>query len=219
MGKTVGQSARELGGAAIEGVSTVTMMAAAGVGGWIGYDAAPDTWDGWQAVVAGLGGVAIARAVEELAEPVMRPLRRLTAHRHTSPATPHSTVEAGDPIPPMSVRDAIDQVAQAACADAASRAAFDASRIDRGSVLLTTPDRWQGHPDGTATCHLAPGAMLHYWRDPEDNSHYPRSTYTFVHSAADAPIEVTAMRQLRELLEAHANQETADDHDDVLQTA
>ncbi|MGK3110585.1 hypothetical protein [Streptomyces sp. WAC05858] len=222
MAKTVRQIARELGSAAVESISTVTTLAAAGIGGWIGYDAAPDTWDGWQAVVAGIGGIAMALAADELVEPVMRPLRRLTNPHSTNLTTPPTssgaTSDGGDRTPPMSVRDGIDRVAEAACADAASHAAIDACRIDRGAVLLTERDRWQGYSDGTASFYLAPGAHLHYWRDTKDSDHYPRAEYTFVNSADDTPIEVTAMRQLRELLETHANHENADTCDGALQT-
>jgi hypothetical protein len=152
------------------------------------------------------------RAVEN---PLVRPLRRLTSDTASRPASYTGIGDTDDPDDaetalPDSPEDAVARVAEAACADAASHAAADSYRIDHGRVLLYKADRWQGFEDGTARFYLAPGAQLRYWRDTKDGGAYPRVEYTFVSSDADDPIEITSMRQLRELLEVHANPESAD---------
>ncbi|MFJ1588367.1 hypothetical protein ACIOC1_34215 [Streptomyces sp. NPDC088197] len=209
--------ARAIGASLTElGINALTWIGA-GVGGYIGFGAAPDSWaTGWKAALAGIGALAFAVGFEDLLDDVVAPLRRLadtrpTGSRYsTEPATAAATAHEG-----------LIQLREAACADAASRAAADAYRVDRGQVLLTDVDRWQGYPDGTASFHLAPGAYLRYWRDSNADGITPGMVFTFVTGEADNPVPVTDVQQLQRLMADYADRATnsEDDTDTALKAA
>lgn len=174
------------------------LLAAAGAGGYIGFADAPHTWPtAVRAAVAGIAGVAFAWGLADFLASLRRHLRQVTDARAASDA------------PPASLADGISRLEEATAADAAQRAADDAFQIDRGQMLLTDGDRWQGYRDGTATFFLAPGAHLRYWWDTAAGENTPGMVFTVITSDVDAPVRVTDMRQLRRLLEGYATR-TAD---------
>ncbi|WP_031522610.1 hypothetical protein [Streptomyces sp. NRRL F-5123] len=202
--------ARAIGDSLTEiGINSL-MWAGAGTGGYIGFDAAPDSWGtGWKAALAGLAAVAFAVGLEDLTDDIVAPLRRLTDTR------PLVTRYGTEPVkPPASTHEGLTRLREAACADSAHRAASDAYRIDRGQVLLTDGDRWQGYPDGTAAILLVPGAYLRYWRDSKTDGTTPSTAFTFVTGEADNPVHVTDLWQLRQLTADYAAR-TADGENDT----
>lgn len=201
--------ARAIGASFTElGISSL-MWAGAGLGGYIGFDAAPDSWAaGWKAAIAGIAAVAFAVGFEDLLDDVVAPLRRLTDTR--PPATRYGT----EPVaPPASTHEGLTRLREAACADSAHRAASDAYRIDHGQVLLTDGNRWQGYPDGTAAILLAPGAYLRYWRDSKTDGTTPAAVFTFITGEADHPVRVTDVQQLQHLMADYAARTAGGEND------
>ena len=82
--------------------------------------------------------------------------------------------------------------------DAAERAATHAWVLDQGDDFLRASARWRGYPDGTATFYLAPGAVLHYRSTPADYG--TDKEFTLLTSDADAPVRVTTLLQLHQVL-------------------
>jgi hypothetical protein len=197
--RAVGASLTELG------ISSLTWVGA-GLGGYIGFGIAPDSWaTGWKAALAGIAAIVFAVGFEDLLEDVVAPLRRLTDTR------PPATRYGKEPVsPPASAHEGLIRLRQAACADSAHRAASDAYQIDRGQVLLTDGNRWQGYPDGTAAILLAPGAYLRYWRDSkaDGTTITPAAVFTFITGEADNPVRVTDVKQLQRLMADYAARTT-----------
>ncbi|WP_037904994.1 hypothetical protein [Actinacidiphila yeochonensis] len=199
--------ARAIGASLTElGINALTWIGA-GVGGYIGFGAAPGSWaTGWKAALAGIGALAFAVGFEDLLDDVVAPLRRLT---DTRPAGSRYSTAPELADAPATAHEGLTRLREAACADSASRAASDSYRIDRGQVLLTEAGRWQGYPDGTASFQLAPGAYLRYWRDSKSDGTTPGVVFTFVTGEADKPVHVTDVQQLQGLLADYAGRTLA----------
>ncbi|MGW5353417.1 hypothetical protein ACWERV_23260 [Streptomyces sp. NPDC004031] len=187
--------ARGLGASLTELALTSITAASAGLGGYIGFAAAPDSWaTGRRAAVAGIAAVTFAVGLEDLLDDVVTPLRRLTS---THPTARYGTESVA---PPATAYEGLARLRETACADSAHRAALDAYRIDHGRVLLTDGTRWQGYPDGTAVFYLAPGAYLRCWRDSKTDSATPSVVFTFITGRSDNPVGVTDIQQLQGLM-------------------
>jgi hypothetical protein len=203
--------ARYASGRITASLNALIVTASSAAGGYIGAAAAPPSWTPLWPAAAGVGGLALALLGEQLARPLLWPHRPHLAHPLPLPAPDTGHVEEEEPTWPP--QDILATVRQAACADAASRAAASSWQIDYAQTLLDDPDRWCGFEDGTAVCHLAPGARLRY--HPADDS----PEYTFERSTADTPTTVTSMSHLRELLANHLHELTDGTRQHDLQTA
>ncbi len=189
--------ARAFGASLTElGINSLT-WAAAGLGGCVGFGVLPGSWPTYgRAAAAGVLTMVFAVGVEDLLEDVIAPLRVMAGPRPRGPR------RGGEPAgAPATVQEGVARVQKVVCANAATRAADDAFRLDRGQVLFTDSSRWQGYPDGTATFLLAPGAYLRYWRDSKGDGRTPKVVFTFVTAASPEPVRVTDTRQLQRLVE------------------
>ncbi|MCC9708204.1 hypothetical protein E4N62_24865 [Streptomyces sp. MNU76] len=216
MGKTM----RTTAAIALAGFENVVMLAAAGTGGVLGYnapalltDAGVDGWPGsttstWAAFSAGLIAIAFAFGVSELLDSFMSPLRALT-RTSTSPAYGLGTQETDEDLP-TDAEDLIDRLTEAARAGGAHDAAMYSGRVDPAGNLLHKAKLWVGIDGTSALFPLTDGAYVHY-RKNEDGK-FATHEYAFVVTGAeDEPVPVTSMDQVRDLLERHLNHEVKDE--------
>lgn len=144
-----------LAAAATSGVSMLIAAAGGVTGALVGFDLSPETWSGdIRVAIAGIAGITVGSAFDDLSEPVLTSLRRRLG-LHTGRPTNAAAA-------PSSLAESVDLAATAVKDDAAVRAASAAWHIDHSCGFLDDESRWQGHEDGTATYYLAPGALLHY---------------------------------------------------------
>ncbi|MET9402098.1 hypothetical protein [Kitasatospora sp. NPDC002965] len=123
---------------------------------------------------------------------------------------------ARHPAPTAAV-PSLAQLAQDSTANLAARAAGGAIHLDHGSGCLTRPQNWQGQPDGTATCELAPGAYLLYQPSGTDSGlaeYAGRPRYYELVADGEYRVVVTTVTQLADLLQRHADGRPLDGSDE-----
>ena len=202
----------------LAGFENVVMLAAAGFGGVLGYNApglltaaGVDGWPGtttstWAAFDAGLIAIAFAFGVSELLDSFVSPLRALT-RTSTSPAYGLGA-QATDGDLPIDAEDLIDRLTEAARAGGAHEAAMYSGKIDPAGTLLHEAKLWVGIDGTSAQFPLIEGAYLHYRKDQDGR--FAAHEYTFVVPDIE-PVPVTSMGQVRDLLEQHLNREVKDE--------
>ncbi|MEV8099452.1 hypothetical protein [Kitasatospora sp. NPDC085879] len=167
-----------------DSAATVTAAAAAGLTTYRALHGRPAETRTTLALAA---GTLAAVLTDHHVYKALAPLRRRLGAEH------HSPVREPAPAPTP------EQLAADLCADAAQRAAYGASRLDYGGGALTKADNWTGHPDGTATCAITPGAHLLSIPGPADQGGHGRRTYLLVQEGVQ-PIEVDSIGELVGLL-------------------
>ncbi len=195
---TARQTAGHIGGALVDGASMASALASGAAGLLLGYRLLPaDRPHTVRLATAGAIAVVAAIVGDGFAEAALAPLRRRATNAAYPMGRPYTTAAAVPP-PPDTLDGALDQVAQATATDAAERAATHAWVLDQGDDFLRASARWRGYPDGTATFYLAPGAVLHYRSTPADYG--TDKEFTLLTSDADAPVRVTTLLQLHQVL-------------------
>ncbi|MFF0094624.1 hypothetical protein ACFYSF_32360 [Streptomyces canus] len=212
MGKTM----RTTAAIAMAGFENLVMLAAAGTGGVLGYNAPAllttagvDGWPGsttsaWAAFCAGLTAIALAFGVSEILDDFMSRLRALT---RTS-TSPTSKVDTGmtDEELPTGAEDLMDRLVEAARAGGAHEAAVYSGNVDPARHLLHNTKLWVGIDGTSALFPLTDGAYVHYSKNEDGN--FPIHEYTFVvPETEDEPVPVTSMDQVHVLLKQHLNRE------------
>ncbi|WP_331729659.1 hypothetical protein [Streptomyces platensis] len=179
--------------AATEAVDMATMLIGGALGAWVGYTCYPDTWSGdWRLAATGAIAVIAAVAINDAADLILTPVRRLLAQARGA----QPLVQAANTLD-----EGLAQVVDATEDDAARRAANAAWDIGKGAFLQDAA-RWRGYEDGTASFHLAPGVALYH--------HTTQGTYgtdhhfTLLTGDSEAPVTITGMEQIRHHLAARA---------------
>ncbi|MCL7496066.1 hypothetical protein M8I34_32375 [Streptomyces sp. MCA2] len=184
-----------LADATTEAVDIATMLIGGALGAWAGYTYYPETWSGdWRLAATGAIAVIAAVAINDLADLILSPVRRLLIQARRG--RPHSQA-------PATLDEGLAQVAAATENDAASRAASASWRIDQGDQLLRDEDRWRGYEDGEASFFLAPGVWLHY-RSQQNKYGNTKPCFTLLTGEGDQPVPITGMEQIRHQLAARA---------------
>ncbi|MGX1266937.1 hypothetical protein [Streptomyces phaeoluteigriseus] len=216
MGKTM----RTTAAIALAGFENVVMLAAAGAGGVLGYNAPAlltaagvDGWPGsttstWAGFSAGLIAVAFAFGVSELLDSFMAPLRALT-RTSPSPAYGLATQETDEDLP-TDAEGLIDRLTEAARAGGAHEAALYSGRVDPAGKLLDKSKLWVGIDGTSALFPLTDGAYVQY-RKNEDGK-FATHEYAFVvPGTEDEPVPVTSMDQVRDLLVRQVNHQVEEE--------
>lgn len=205
MRTTMRTIATRAGAFVVESLEFIVMAAAAGLGGWVAYRA-PGLPPAWAGASAGAFGLGLAVGVSELLDPVIAALRALTRTSTSPAALPYGLHPEKKEGLPGSTEDLMDRLAEAARSGAAHDAALFSGRVDPAGNLLDQSTLWTGIDGTSAQFPLADGAYLHYRKNDEGN--FTVHEYTFVApSTQDEPVPVTAMDQVRDLLEQHVNRQ------------
>ncbi|MGW2393930.1 hypothetical protein ACWCYK_31230 [Streptomyces lydicamycinicus] len=194
--------------AATEAVDMATMLIGGALGAWAGYTCYPDTWSGdWRLAATGAIAVIAAVAINDAADLILAPVRRLLAQARGA----QPRVQAANTLD-----EGLAQVVDATEDDAARRAANAAWEIGKDAFLQHAA-RWRGYEDGEASFHLAPGIVLyhHTTTGKYGTDHH----FTLLTGDSEAPVTITGMEQIRHHLAARAAGlpaalATADDRDE-----
>lgn len=197
MTSTLRQTATKVAQSVIEGASMASTLIGGVAGAYLGYRLSSAVWsDGARIAFAGAVAVIGAVAIDGLCELVLAPLRRLMRR------SPASFSRASAPAPAATLDEALAQVTTATEADAASRAAGAAFRIDESDNFLRDENRWRGYEDGEASFYLAPGVVLHH--QAETGKYGRKNHFTLLTGNGDQPVAITGMEQIRHHLAARA---------------
>lgn len=205
MRKKLCTNAARPGVVAVEGLSVVTMLVGAAAGGWLVYQV-PGMHSSATAATAGVFGLFLALGVQDFLESFLGSLRALT-RTPSSPADELTTEEKKEL--PSNADDVLELLAEAARSGAAHQAAVYSGKVDPAQTLLDKPELWIGVDGTTALFRLADGAYVYY--EVDESGKYPKHEYSFVApETGDAPVPVTSMEQVRDLMAQYVSRERED---------